>query len=207
MSTLGRMWRGLWRGFRQDRESQDHAEFGEFWMRSALRLAVVFALLFGCVFFAFWWAGSAVRFGAARAGDRTAPTWRVSGTVRDAVTHQPIPWAVVEDDPAGQPPYFCAAAGYGGVFELVTLAELHRIRVSAPGYHALFLDIGRAWFIWMPRGNEQKNIDLLPLHSLAPPNVGSTTLAACGNSGMTLKFILKRCCMYDLPMLDSSWSD
>ena len=172
MSTLGRMWRGLWRRFRQDRESQEEAESRESALRSALRLTIVFALLFGCVFFAFWWAGSAVRFSAARAGDRTAPTWRISGTVRDAVTHQPIPWALVEDDPAGQPPFFRADTDYGGVFELLTLAEPHRIRVSAPGYHALLLDIGRAWFVWMPRGNEKKYIDLLPLHSLVPPNMG-----------------------------------
>jgi hypothetical protein len=192
MSTLGRMWRGLWRRYRQHHESWEEAEPGDWepgglesggmesggmWMRSALRLAIVFGLLFGCVFFAFWWAGSAVRFSAARAGDRTVPTWRVSGTVRDAVTHQPVPWALVEDDPAGQPPFFRAEAGYSGVFELVTLAEPHRIRVSAPGYRALWLDIGRAWFVWMPRGNERKNIDLLPVHSSAPPPFGGTAVS------------------------------
>jgi len=166
------MWRGLWRRYRQDRESQEATESGELWLRPALRLAIVFALLFGGVFFAFWWAGSAVRFSAARAGDRSLPTWRVSGTVRDALTHQPIPWALVEDDPAGPPPFFRTDAGYGGDFELVTLAEPHRIRVSAPGYHSVLVDIGRAWFVWMPRGNEKKNIDLLPLHSQIPPKCG-----------------------------------
>jgi hypothetical protein len=142
------------------------------WLHPALRLAIVFALLFGGVFFAFWWAGSAVRFGAARAGDRSLPTWRISGTVRDALTHQPIPWALVEDDPAGAPPFFRTDAGYSGDFELVTLAEAHRIRVSAQGYHPLLVDIGRAWFVWMPRGNEKKNIDLLPLHARVPPKCG-----------------------------------
>lgn len=184
MSTLGRMWRGLWRGFRQGRESQDDAESGALesggmWMRPVLRLAIVFGLLFGCVFFAFWWAGSAVRFGAARAADCSFPTWRVSRTVRDAVTHQPIPWALVEDDPAGRPPFFRADAGYGGVFELFTLAEPHRIRVSAPGYRPLLLNIGWAWFVWMPRGNEQKNIDLLPVNSRLPP-IWGVRLAAFG---------------------------
>jgi hypothetical protein len=110
-----------------------------------------------------------VRFSAARAGDRSLPTWRVSGTVRDALTHQPIPWALVEDDPAGSPPFFRTDAGYAGDFLLITLAEAHRIRVSAPGYHPVSVDIGRAWFLWMPRGNEKKNIDLLPLHSQIPP--------------------------------------
>jgi hypothetical protein len=142
------------------------------WIRSALRLAIVFALLFGGVFFAFWWAGSAVRFSAARAGDRSLPTWRVSGTVRDALTHQPIPWALVEDDPAGPPPFFRTDAGYGGDFLLITLAEPHRIRVSAPGYHPVSVDIGRPWFVWMPRGNEKKNIDLLPVHGFSPLNAG-----------------------------------
>jgi len=177
MRTLGRMWRGLWRIFRRCRESREAADPGELesggiWIRSAVRSAFVFALLFGCVFFAFWWAGSAVRFSAARAAARTTPAWRVSGKVRDAVTHQPIPWAVVEDDPSGQPPFFHADADYRGVFELLTLAEPHRIRVSAPGYSTLSLDIGRVWFVWMPRGNEKKNIDLLPLHSLLPPQMG-----------------------------------
>jgi len=55
-----------------------------------LRLSVIFAILFGGVFFAFCWAGSAVRFGAARAADRTVPTWKIQGTVRDAMTRQPI---------------------------------------------------------------------------------------------------------------------
>ena len=172
MSTLGRMSRGLWRRYRPDPESQEQTESGDLWIRSALRLAIVFALLFGGVFFAFWWAGSAVRFSAARAADRSLPTWRVSGTVRDALTHQPIPWALVEDDPAGSPPFFRTDAGYGGDFLLITLAEAHRIRVSAPGYHPVSVEIGRAWFLWMPRGNEKKNIDLLPLHSRVPPKCG-----------------------------------
>ena len=68
--------------------------------------------------------------------------------------------------------FFHADADYRGVFELLTLAEPHRIRVSAPGYRPLSLSIGRAWFVWMPRGNEKKNIDLPPLHSLVPPQMG-----------------------------------
>ena len=176
MSTLGGMWRWLWRRIRHDEDWREGAESGEFWVRSALRLALLFALLFGCVFGAFWWAGSAVRFSAARAGDRSAPTWRVRGIVRDAVTHRPIPWALVEDDPAGQPPFFRADADYSGVYELVTLAEPHRIRASAPGYRPVMLDVGRAWFVWMPRGNEKKNIELWPLHGRINPlrNGGGT---------------------------------
>jgi len=59
------------------------------WIRPALRLAIVFALLFGCVFFAFWWAGSAVRFSAERVADRTAPAWRVSARL---APRRPPPW-------------------------------------------------------------------------------------------------------------------
>ena len=178
MSTLLRTWRGLWQRFRPDYEPPEVTDSGERWMRAVLRLAIVFALLFGVVFFAFWWAGSAVRFSAARAGDRTSPTWRVSGTVRDAITHQPVPWALVEDDPAGPPPLFRTDTGYGGDFELLTLAEPHRIRVSAPGYHTSVVNIGRAWFVWMPRGNEKKNIDLLPMHSAVPLKWGEYSLYA-----------------------------
>src|ERR1039458_6722730 len=31
---------------------------------------------------------------------------------------------------------------------------------------------GRAWFAWMPRGNEKKNIELLPLDGRGPPKWG-----------------------------------
>jgi hypothetical protein len=162
MRTLVTTWRGLWQRFRQHRDSREAAESGETWTRPIVRLAGVFILLFAGVFFAFWWAGSAVRFSAARAGYRASPTWRISGTVRDAATREPVPWALVEDDPEGQPPFFRTDADYRGAFELVTLAEPHRIRASAPGYHPSVLNIGRAWFVWMPGGNEKKNIELLP---------------------------------------------
>src|ERR1019366_1161417 len=111
MRTLGRMWRGLWPVFRRYRESRDEAESGELesggmWIRPALRLAIVFALLFVKVFFAFLWAGSAVRVSPERGADRAAPALGFWVTVRAAVPPQPIPWAVVEDVPAGQPPFF-----------------------------------------------------------------------------------------------------
>ena len=102
----------------------------------------------------------------------SVPTLSLACDIVDAITHQPIPWALVEDDPGGPPPFFRTDAGYAGDFELVTLAEPHRIRVSAPGYYPLRVEIGRAWFVWMPRGNEKKNIDLLPLHSEVTPKCG-----------------------------------
>ena len=184
MSILGRMWRGPWRRFRQEGEPEDVADSGDSWVRPALRLAIIFALLFAGVFFAFWWAGSAVRFSAARAADRTTPTWTISGTVRDAVTHQPISWALVEDDPTGTPPFFRADADYGGAFELLTLAEPHRIRVSAPGYQPESMSIGRPWFEWMPRGNEKKNIDLRPLHGFLSPQTWGVPFRAVYINGL-----------------------
>ena len=191
MSTLGRMWRGLWRTFKREEDGREEPESGDLWVRQTLRLAIVFGLLFGAVFCTFWWAGSAVRFGAARAGDRQLPTWRVWGTVRDAVTQQPIPWALVEDDPGGRPPFFRADAGYDGVFELVTLAEAHRVRVSAPGYRPLTLNIGRAWFMWMPRGNEKKNIELQPLGSLLFPQMRGYSPAAVENRAKHMNSLVK----------------
>ena len=81
-----------------------------------LRLSLTFFLLFAGVFFAFWWSGSAIRFGASRVADTSQPTYRISGLVRDARTGQPIPWAAVEDDPAGQPPFFRTDADQHGNF-------------------------------------------------------------------------------------------
>lgn len=135
----------------------------ELFLRTALRLTASFAILFGGVFFAFWWSGSAIRFGAARAADQASPAWRVSGIVRNAVDGQPVPWALVEDDPAGRPPFFRADADYRGAFELITFAEQHHIRVSSPGYRPAVLEVGRAWFLWLPKGGQTVNIDILPL--------------------------------------------
>jgi hypothetical protein len=203
------MWRGLWRKSKRDEDWQEESETGELdaagvWLRPALRLTVVFALLFGGVLFAFWWAGSAVRFSAARAGDRSVPTWRVSGKVRDAVTHQPIPWALVEDDPAGQPPLFRAEADYTGIFELLTLAEPHRVRVSASGYRPLLLEIGRAWFVWMPGGSENKIIDLVPVASFAhPQREGKHRMC----EKVRIAIVSKPTCIQYYRVVDSSWLD
>jgi hypothetical protein len=163
MSILGRMWRRLWREFRPEDESEEGVELRALFLRTALRMAAAFALLFGGVFFAFWWSGSAIRFGAERAADHAVPTWRIMGTVRNSVNGQPVPWASVEDDPGGRPPFFRSDADHAGIFELVTFAEPHRIRVTAPGYRAEVVEVGRAWFLWMPRGSERVNIVIRPL--------------------------------------------
>jgi hypothetical protein len=114
------------------------------------------------VFFAFWWSGSAIRFGAERVTASNTPTYRIWGTVLDAQTRKPIPWAAVEDDPAGNPPYFRTDADQNGAYSLLTLAEPHVVRISANGYRTAILNIGRAWFIWWPRGEERHEVKLRP---------------------------------------------
>jgi hypothetical protein len=130
--------------------------------RLLLRWAAGFVILFGAVFLAFWWSGSAVRFSAARLTGSNPPTYRVWGDVRDARSGQLIPWAALEDDPAGDPPLFRAQADRNGAYSLLTLAEPHRIRVSAVGYLPTVLRVGKPWFIWWPRGDERRDISLVP---------------------------------------------
>jgi len=144
---------------RPEEPSKEDAELRELFVRSGLRVAAAFALLFGMVFVAFWWSGKALNFGAARTADRAVPTWLVRGTVRNAITREPVPWAEVEDDPDGRPPLYRTDASHSGVFELLTLAEPHRIRASAPGYRQAIVGVGRAWFLWLPRGEEMRNIE------------------------------------------------
>jgi hypothetical protein len=123
-------------------------------------VAAGFAIIFGFVYFAFWWSGAAVGFGARRASGQAQPTWHVKGIIRNVITREPVPWALVEDDPAGRPPYFHTDASYSGEFDLLTLAEPHGVRVSAPGYEIETVHVGRAWFLWLPKGSEQHDIFL-----------------------------------------------
>lgn len=131
-------------------------------LRHAIRLTLAFVLLFFFVFLAFTWSGAAVRFGASRVADRGVPTWNVAGTVRNAVTHQTIPWAAIDDGRSGQGPYFHADADRSGRFDLLTLSEPHQIVVSAPGYRPYTVRVGRVWFLWIPRGQERRDVELVP---------------------------------------------
>ena len=105
--------------------------------------------------------GRVPRFVSERRAWRTAP-WRLVGTVRSATTHQPVPWASIDDAPSGQPPFFHTDADQSGAFELLTLPEPHRVRVSAPGYRTSTIDVGRVWFLWLPQGREHQDILLSP---------------------------------------------
>lgn len=143
-------------------EEEESADLRRHFLRQAIRLTLAFGFLFAVVWFAFWWSGSAVRFGASRVADRAAPTWRVTGIVRDGISHQPVPWASIADDPGGQPPFYHTDADQSGVFELKTLPEPHHIRVTAPGYKSVIVRIGRAWFLWFPRGMEKLDVTMVP---------------------------------------------
>jgi len=130
--------------------------------RLFVRMTFGFAALFALVFLAFWWSGSAIRFGAARVTESNAPTYRIWGTIRDSRSGHPIPWAAVEDESSGNPPFFRADADVEGVYSLLTLAEPHQVRISAVGYRSALVRIGKAWFVWWPRGEERHDIGLAP---------------------------------------------
>jgi hypothetical protein len=144
-------------------DEEQSADLRRQFARHAIRLTLAFVLLFFFVFMAFTWSGAAVRFGASRVADRGAPTWSVTGTVRNAVTHQPIPWAAIDDDRSGQAPFFRADADRSGGFELLTLSEPHRMVVSAQGYRPCTVRVGRVWFLWIPRGQERRDVELSPV--------------------------------------------
>ena len=141
---------------------EESADLRRDYIRQTVRWTLAFAGLFAVVFFAFWWSGSAVRFSASRIADRGAATWRVTGVVRNASTRQPVPWATIDDDSSGRPPFFHAEADQNGSFELVTLPESHRIRIGAPGYRPGTATVGRAWFLWLPKGQERLDLELSP---------------------------------------------
>lgn len=141
---------------------EETADLRRQYIRQIVRLTLAFGALFALVFLALAWSGSAVRFGAARVADRAVPTWRVVGTVRNALNQSPVPWASIDDDPMGQPPFYHTDADRNGSYDLLTLAEPHRIRIAAPGYHPTIIGIGRIWFLWLPRGKQTLDVQLYP---------------------------------------------
>lgn len=127
-----------------------------------VRWSLAFALLFAAVFLCFWWSGAAIRFSADRVAHRAQRTWKIWGTVRNAVTHDPVPWAVVQDDPSGLPPFFQTDANFDGAYSLQTLPEPHHLLVRANGFQDARIRIGRQWFTWLPDGEEHREILLNP---------------------------------------------
>jgi hypothetical protein len=129
----------------------------------ALRWAMVFAALIFVLGFALWWSSRALHFGTSRIEGSTRASYRVHGVVVDRGTGRPVAWADLEDDPASsRPPRFRTSADYQGKFELLTVAEPHRIVVSALGYRTSFHATGKEWYLWMPKGEERVRIELDP---------------------------------------------
>ena len=143
-------------------DEEESADLRRQYLRQGIRVLIAFACLVIFVYSVLRWSGAAVRFGADRAANRATPNWQIRGTVRNGQTREPIAWAMVEDDPSGQAPFFRNQADQFGRFELLTLPEPHRIRVSAPGYRPTTANVGRAWFLWLPRGEESRDISLTP---------------------------------------------
>lgn len=130
--------------------------------KHALRLSLIFFAFCALVVFAFWWAGSAVKFVASRVTATTRPTYKVSGQVTDARTGAPIPWVNVYDDPSGHPPHFASTGGADGRYELMTIAEPHTIVFAALGYRPQKISVGKVWYRWLPFGAEIVNVRLEP---------------------------------------------
>ena len=138
--------------------------------REAIRWALLFACLVGGMSAALWWSTSAVQFSASRIEGTTRATYRIHGHGRDAATGKPVSWAEIFDDPTGYPPLFRSSAGFDGKFELLTIAEPHAVRVAALGYAEARVEVGRRWFLWMPKGGEPLAILLHRETSSTPPS-------------------------------------
>jgi hypothetical protein len=127
-----------------------------------LRWGLLFAGVLAGMFFALWWAGAALHFTASRVDETTRATYKVSGIVRNAVTGVPIPFPLVEDDPAGRPPLFRTTGDLHGAYLHLTIAEPHTLRISALGYKPAEQHVGKAWYRWFPYGSEHVDIALQP---------------------------------------------
>jgi hypothetical protein len=128
--------------------------------RLIVRWSLIFILLLGGMFFAAWWSSSAIHFSTSRMDQTTGPAYRVTGVVRDVATGLPVPWAEIADDPSGRPPLFHATADRLGAYELLTVAELHNLQVRALGYRTETAQVGKAWYVWLPKGSERLDIKL-----------------------------------------------
>jgi hypothetical protein len=141
-----------------DADSDERAGALSEMARSIARAVLLLGIVGAGIATVLWWSGSTVRFAAARAANGGQPTWKVHGTVVDDRTGQAIPWAHVEDDPAGAPPFFSADANGSGEFHLMTLPERHRVRVRALGYAPVLVSVGPTWFTWRPSGSEKVTV-------------------------------------------------
>ena len=95
-----------------------------------------------------------------RVQSTTGASYKISGRVRDAASGAPVSWAEIADAPSGRPPLFHATADRFGAYELLTLAEPHNVIVTALGYRPAIVRVGKAWYVWMPKGGEKLEIKL-----------------------------------------------
>ena len=130
--------------------------------RTLARWILAFIVIFCFAAMAFWWSGSALRYSAARVQSRSKPTYQVSGTVTDARTHQPVPWAEISTDFQFGGAFFSTSTDQNGRYSIDTLAEPHDLVVKANGYQSARIPIGKQWFSWTPRGSERKDTELVP---------------------------------------------
>lgn len=130
--------------------------------RTIARWTLAFIAVFCFAAMAFWWSGSAVNYTAARVEQRSKPTYKVSGTVTDAHTHQPVPWAEVTTDFRFGGAFFSTTADQNGYYSLDTLAEPQDFLVKANGYQISRIHVGKQWYSWTPGGSEVENAELTP---------------------------------------------
>ena len=130
--------------------------------RTMMRWILAFTAIFCFAAMAFWWSGSAVRYSAARVQQDTKPTYKVTGTITDAQTHQPVPWAEISTDFQFGGAFFSTRSDENGQYSIDTLAEPQDLVIKANGYHIARLHVGKQWFSWTPHGSERKDAELTP---------------------------------------------
>jgi hypothetical protein len=131
-------------------------------LRFSLRWGIVLAAISAIFGWMLWRSSSAVDFAASRVEANTPARYKITGTVRDAVTSKTVPWPVIADSPEGSPPHFHTTGKHDGTFELWTIAEPHNVVISALGYRSVTVRVGKAWYLWMPSGEEKFEIRLDP---------------------------------------------
>lgn len=146
--------------FWQENSEEDR----KFYLKQVLKWSLLFLALCVGIFFAFWWSSSAIHFGASRVNESTAASYVVHGIVVDGRSGAAIPWANIEDDPNGRPPFFQALGDIRGEFEMTTIPEPHYVYFSALGYKPRRIKVGKSWYLWMPSGKEDLRVALDPEH-------------------------------------------
>ncbi len=137
----------------------------EEWAQNRRRLLyclLAFTAVFLFISLVYWWAGKALYFSSTRVRRENVAEFKVWGVVRDAKTAKPVPWAVVEDDPLGAPPFYRTDADQNGAYTLMTLAPTHRLRVSARGYRSKRVIAGRVFLQWRVGGEQNLDVALDP---------------------------------------------